>query len=240
MQSRHLVRCLVVIAVAELLLFSTGCSGFLQQYNLYSTGIQVPGNKPLQKLEGKVCVLRARVKTGHEGYQNMVSAALAGALYELKGESQNDLEIIPFSKFVNLVNERGMVEEYLAMSRTYDRGGLMPRDGLRMFRDELGIDYFIKPTLLQLEQRSDKRLSVFSFRLIVTKETTSELSAEIWETRNGRKVWENGCGISMAGESIKETRISPEEVTRRVCRALFQDIVSPKVESDAAGTAQGE
>ena len=237
MRTGRAFRCLIVAVLGQVLLLSAGCSGFLQQYNLYSAGISVPGNEPLRKLEGTVCVLRAKVKTGDEGYQNMVSAALASALHELKQESSNDLEIIPFSHFVNLVNEKQLVEEYLALSNTYDRGGLMPQGGLRTFRDKLGIDYFIKPTLLQLEQRSDKRLSVFSFRLIVTKETTSEVSAEIWETRTGRKVWESG--ISMAGESIKETRISPEEVTRRVCRALFENLVAPKAESDKEEASAG-
>lgn len=237
MREKSAARHLPVLVVALSFLWCAGCSGFLEQYNLYSSGIRVPGTEPLEELKGKVCVLQATVSTGDEGYQNLASSSLTRALYELKRETGANLEIVPFSQFLNMVNRENLVESYMAMIEAHHRGGILPANDLTRLRWELGIDYVIKPTLVRLEQRSDKRLSVFSVRLLVTKETNAEVSAEIWDTETSEKVWENGRGISIAAERVTESRVSPEDVTRRVWKALFEELVSSADGPAAVGSS---
>ncbi len=206
-------------------LLLSGCAGFFEQYNVYATGGQVSDKYAWEKLEGKVCVMGTRVPTGSEGYRNTVSNLLTAVLKKHSGNPQKGFDLISHTDFMNEVNQKGLIDEYIKMTDVYNKTAIFPKESLRLFQEEMGIRYFIKPVLLQLQQRADSRLSGFGLRLIVTRETITNLTAEVWDADTGAKLWEGEAGCAVAGEKVSEKRISPEKVITDAWEELVKKLL---------------
>jgi len=139
--------------------------------------------------------------------------------------------VVSNADFINEVNQSGLVEEYIEMSKVYRQTSIFPKSSLRLFHKAKGINYFLKPGILQLQQRADGRLSVFSLRLIVTRETSANVNLEIWNARTGSKVWEGAAGCTVAGEKLSEKRIAPQKVLgdawKKLVEKLYETVGDP-------------
>ena len=72
----------MLIGLTAFLGLLSGCGGFFEQYDVYTTGEHVSEKYALKTFEGRVCVLGAQVPTGGEGYRNTASRLLSGVLKE--------------------------------------------------------------------------------------------------------------------------------------------------------------
>ncbi|MBS3761960.1 MAG: hypothetical protein KGZ25_01530 [Planctomycetes bacterium] len=202
----------------------SGCRGFWKQYDIYSTGGPVSDKHADETLDGKICVLGARVPTGSEGYQNTASDLLTSVLRKHFAEAEDPSRVVSYAQFLNEINRKGLIGEYMELAEIYQITDLYPKALLRIFHEKLGVRYFIKPALLQLAQSSDVRLSVWGLRLIVTKETNAKVSLEIWDARIGAKVWAGAAGCTIAGEKLSQRRIAPQKAIDDAWRELLEKI----------------
>ncbi len=230
----------LLLGLIVFLAFLPGCAGLFTQHDLYATGDRLSSQEASQVFKGKLCVLGAGVPGGRDGYQTLVSDLLGGVLRKQAADSSNSFQILGFSEFLNQINQKTLLDEYLYMTDVYRRSGIYPKESLQLLQSQLGIGHFIKPALLQLDQRSDTRLSVFSLRLIVTKETTVRVSAEIWNTRTGRKSWNGTAGCIIAGEKLSQKRIVADKAIydawEKMAARLFEPLLA--IPEDNAGRGQ--
>jgi hypothetical protein len=236
----------VVLLSAVSLTFS-GCSRALEQEAQTVRVSPVSDEYKLShRLEGKTYILLAETSTGQEQHRSTVSDSLARALKQnwdgLDSEKNviglpflgnkpqagtvcsDGLEVLSFTDLTNKLNEKGLCQKYAEMMKFYEENGMFRKSDLEFLAKEIGADYLVLPTLLDVKRWSQGRLSVFGMKFLNTQIVSGMLGLEIWETSTGHKVFSAISDVTLASERIKEEPMSMEEAFQKAWFGIMKQL----------------
>jgi hypothetical protein len=225
-----------IILLTVISLSFAGCSGTLEQRAQTIRVAPVSDEYKLsERLEGKTYILLAETSTGKEQHRTEVSDSLARSLekgyvkdYETskseitfsflglgnKVDSEaiqnKKLEVLSFTDLANKLNENDLCEKHAEMRKFYEENSMFRKSDLEFMAKEVGADYLVLPSLLNIERWSKGRLSVAGVKFLNTQIVSGMLGMEIWDTRTGRKVFSATSDVTLANERIKEEPIAME------------------------------
>lgn len=244
----------MLVVLSAVSLSFMGCAGTLEQQSQTVRVSPVSeGYKLDENLSGKTYILLAETSTGQEQHRSAVSDSLALALKEssspvapivnnnkrlvdlsflgfngstieparLSGEG---LEVLSFTDLTNKLNERDLCQRHAEMKEFYQQNGMFRRSDLEFLANQIGADYIILPSLLDINRWSKGRFSVGGVRFLQTQVVSGMLGLEIWDTRTGRKVFSATSDITLASEKIKEEPISMEEAFKRAWHGIMKEL----------------
>jgi len=201
--------------------------------------------KLTEKLKGKIFILLAETSTGQEQHRNSVSDSLARAVKEdlIHGDdslslaflglgkkpdeisiSTEGIEVLSFTDFTNILNEKDLCQKQAEMREFYQQNGMFRKSDLEFLANEVGADYIILPCLLDIRRWSTGRLSVVGVKFLHTQIVNGMLGMEIWDTRKGRKVFSATSDVTIANECIAETPISMEEAFKMAWLGMMREL----------------
>ena len=217
--------CLPRAAVAVVVLAClVGCAGPLKQIGSEVSLVSRAPGFELSGLQGeKVGILHAVVGFGFEGYSLQVSRSLARAV---KQELPR-FDFIPPHEAMSVINLHGLARPYATMVMGYGQSGILERDTLQQIGRSLDANYVLLPGMAAFQQSITGRFSFFGFRLFQTRISVLRLTAQLWDTRNGRIVWESSGEATLAAEDVREFRIPFEEIAERLWAILLTDLRTP-------------
>jgi hypothetical protein len=252
---------LAVLLLSAVPLTFCGCSGTLEQEAQSVRVSPVSSQYKLShKLEGKTYILLAETSTGQEQHRSAVSDSLARALKdnwkELDCEKKaiglpfldnkaevgpipsEGLQVMSFTDLANKLNEKGLCQRYADMMKFYEQNGMFRKSDLEFLAKEIGADYVVLPTLLDIRRWSQGRLSVFGVKFLNTQIVSGMLGLEIWETKTGHKVFSATSDVTLASERIKEEPMSMEEAFQKAWLGIMKQLpgqspVKTTVEAEA-------
>lgn len=216
-------RILCGILLAGGLLLPTACAGGLKQIGgETSSTIKAPSFDPFVLQREQAAVLNAVVGFGLEGYSQQVSRSLSIALKEVYPSFQ----VIPAHETLSRINHEGLAGDYASMVSDYLLSGILDRDMLNDIGPALGARYVFQPGLAAFSQSMSGRFSAFGLRIFQTRVSVLRLSVQIWDTQTGEIVWEASGEATLAGEDVREVRISFEEIAGRLWQRMLKDLTS--------------
>jgi len=201
--------------------------------------------KLTEKLKGKIFILLAETSTGQEQHRNSVSDSLARAVKEDLSHGDDSLslaflglgkkpdeisistegiEVLSFTDFTNILNEKDLCQKQAEMREFYQQNGMFRKSDLEFLANEVGADYIILPCLLDIRRWSTGRLSVVGVKFLHTQIVNGMLGMEIWDTRKGRKVFSATSDVTIANECIAETPISMEEAFKMAWLGMMREL----------------
>jgi len=201
--------------------------------------------KLTEKLKGKIFILLAETSTGQEQHRNSVSDSLARAVKEdlIHGDdslslaflglgkkpdeisiSTEGIEVLSFTDFTNILNEKDLCQKQAEMREFYQQNGMFRKSDLEFLANEIGADYIILPCLLDIRRWSTGRLSVVGVKFLHTQIINGMLGMEIWDTRKGHKVFSAISDVTIANERIAETPISMEEAFKMAWLGMMREL----------------
>lgn len=232
--TRHRPVIAEVVLLCTVCLFLSGCAGPLKQQARTVRIAPISEKYALTKrLEGKAYVLLAEASTGQEQHRYAVSDSLTRAMKEygtdsgvspflsLRGKSDKEgtsvgvLEVLSFSDFANMLNEKGISQRHAEMRDFYRNNGMFKKSDLKFLGEEIGADYFILPCLLDVRRWGTSRFSLLGLKVINTQVICVVVSMEIWDLRTEYKVFGATSDMTIASETIMESPISIEEAFRQ-------------------------
>lgn len=236
---------LMLLSIVILPLY--GCSRTLEQQTQTVRVSPVSEDYKLtEKLNGKIFILLAETSTGQEQHRNSVSDSLARALKEdlslgydssislaFLGLGQkldeisistDGIEVLSFTDFTNILNEKNLCQKHADMRKFYQQNGMFRKSDLEFLANEIGADYIILPCLLDIRRWSTGRLSVVGVKFLHTQIVNGMLGMEIWDTRKGRKVFSATSDVTIANECIAETPISMEEAFQKAWLGIMREL----------------
>lgn len=239
---------IVLLTVVSLSVF--GCSGTLEQQAQTVRVSPVSEEYRLtERIEGRAYILLAETSTGQEQHRSEVSDSLARALvkgYEKgyentkseltiqflgfgnKQERENipneKLEVLSFTDLTNKLNEKGISQRHAEMRRFYEENGMFRKSDLEFLAKEIGADYLILPCLLDIQRRSQGRLSVVGVKFLQTQIISGIMAMEIWNTRTGHKVFSATSDVTLANERIKEEPIAMEKAFESAWLGIMKEL----------------
>ena len=225
-----------------------GCSGSLEQEAQTVRVSPVSKEYKLnQKLQGNTYILLAETSTGQEQHRYAVSDSLARAMnnggrcapnvegvaipflgpdnkIEIATVCDESHRVLSFTDFVNRLNEKGLCQQHAEMKRFYQQNGLFRKSDLEVLSREIGADYLVLPSLLEVRRWSTGRLSVGGVKFLHTHIVSGMLGMEIWDTKTGRKVFSATSDVTIASEKIKEEPISMEDAFERAWLGIMSQL----------------
>jgi hypothetical protein len=195
-----------------------GCAGPLKQFTYQASELSRTGEFTRDDLfSEKIGVLTA---TGVENYRLVIGSSLAAALREL----DPNVSLVTSDQTANLINRANLSQDYTRMLKEHKISGILEMQILHRMREVLGVRYLILPHLIEYEQDTSTRISVFGVRFMQTRSSTLRVMAQIWNSQSGEMVWEGSAEVTLAGEDIREKPISFDEVSLSAWRALIKKL----------------
>ena len=204
------------------MLLTTACAGPLKQIGSETSFTTKSASfDPFVLQREQVGVLNAVVGFGLEGYSQQVSRSLSSAVKEVYPLFQ----LIPAHETLSRINHEGLADEYASMVSDYLVSGILDRDALEEIGQALGARYVFQPGLAAFSQSMSGRFSAFGLRIFQTRVSVLRLSVQLWDTQTGEIVWEASGEATLAGEDVREVRISFEEIAGRLWQRMLKGLL---------------
>jgi hypothetical protein len=211
------------IALIGGMLLLTACAGPLKQIGgETSFTSKAPSFDPFALQREQMAVLNAVVGFGLEGYGQQVSRSLSTAVKE----QYPSFQVIPAPETLSRINREGLAGDYASMVSDYMLTGILDRDTLNDIGQALGARYVFQPGLAAFSQSMSGRFSAFGLRIFQTRVSVLRLSVQIWDTQTGGIVWEASGEATLAGEDVREVRISFEEIADRLWQRMLKGLTN--------------
>jgi hypothetical protein len=182
---------------------------------------------------GSVVAIAPRLAWSQETYGPAVLRGLTEAVHE----SLPSAALISPGAFASRVNEVGLTAEYGKLLETYDRTGILEREGLRLLSAAVGARYFAVPMLVTLREGESGRLNFFSFRLLKTSWANARVELQIWDGSTGRELWAASSDVTIAHEQLRENPVRLADAIRASWDRLLDQL--PERADAPAGPYQG-
>ena len=132
------------------------------------------------------------------------------------------------------------------MRQFYYQNGMFRKSDLVFLAEEIGADYLILPSLIDIDRWSKGRLSVAGVKFLNTQIINTILGIEIWDAKLGRKVFSATSDVTLANERIKEEPIDMEDAFESAWNGIMKELPgylaladeqNPGEESDPAASS---
>jgi len=224
-RSKHLYK-ISVFALLLLSLSLLSCSGPLKQssisaHELYKTSDVIEFNN------NSIGFFTTSVprSNGFSEYKTAVSDIIESVFRVERA----DLSVIQSRDIINRINSSELTHEYADMLQGYELTGILDKKVLKKIGDILGVRYIARPKLTTYVERTSTRLSAFGLALISTRETSVNISLELWDVETGNIVWEASGQATIAVEAMRVKPVSFQDVAEHASRSLVKKFPAPAV-----------
>ena len=145
---------------------------------------------------------------------------LAGTIKEMR----NHVTVILPSEFLSLVNQAGIAREYNEMIKDYQSCGILHRDILATIGEAAGVEYLLHVKLTSFDQFAAIRLNLLGLRTIDSQRAKIRLFVQIWQTDQGKIVWEGSGEGVITRERFRARPVSFNELARLACQRLVEKL----------------
>ncbi|VAW98864.1 hypothetical protein MNBD_GAMMA22-1350 [hydrothermal vent metagenome] len=157
--------------------------------------------------------------TGQE--QDIQSLALSFS--NLMKELRPEINIMPLSDTLSMINRNGMIEDYKKMYRNYSDTGIFDQDIIRKISKVTGRRYLAQLKLSEFTQETSTRFS-FGFRIIDTKKARMRLFFQIWDSHNGTIAWEGSAELNYSYDTVTNNAINFKTVVQITAIELVKNM----------------
>ncbi len=149
--------------------------------------------------------------------------ALALSFSSLMQELRPEINIMPLSDTLSLINRNGMIEDYKKMYRNYSDTGIFDQDIIRKISKVTGRRYLAQLKLSEFTQETSTRFS-FGFRIIDTKKARMRLFFQIWDSHNGTIAWEGSAELNYSFDTVTNNTINFKTVVQITAIELVKNM----------------
>lgn len=174
-------------------------------------------------LKSSICVFPAKTSTGQEQYSKIASHSLARVLKKNNEENK----VLSFADFSNEVNKRNLCLEVDKLTSFYKGNNVFKGDDLQVLGKEIGIDYFILPTVIYVLRTKEGRFSAAGFKVVSTQKICLVSGIEIWDKR-GYFVFGASSDTTISDERLNENPISIEQAFEFTWQSIIDEINDSK------------
>lgn len=202
-----------------LLLIINGCSGPLKQASQFSKELYRAGQ--IDDLRSSTIGFLATAVAQGNGLGEYKSI-LSDIIEKNFREEQPEIKILTSREILNHINRADLAGEYAGMIEGYNLTGILDRKTLEKIGNVIEVKYIAQPRLSSFNEKTSARLIAFGLSLISTRETTVNISLQIWDTRTGSIVWEGSGQATIAVEAMRAKPVSFEDVAEVASRSLVK------------------
>ncbi|NWF91694.1 MAG: hypothetical protein HXY46_02155 [Syntrophaceae bacterium] len=194
-----------------------GCAGPFRQAKFF---VERPYSEPDFNLKGvRIGFLTPSSALGLEEDRWILLNILADTFKEMR----EDVEVIPPSRILSLINQSGMAEEYNRMIHLYHTSGVFDKTILQKIKKAIGVQFLVHLKLASFNQYAFTRLSTFGLRVIDSQEAKMRIFMQIWDVE-GRIVWESSAEGIITQEEFRARPISFNELAKATSRKLIEKL----------------
>jgi len=211
------MRKFLVLAVGMILLSLVGCAGpFTQTRVLVDESFRDPDFH----LKG----VRIGFITPNSAHELEDHWILLDLLAKTLQEKRKEIEVLLPGQSMSLINQAGMAKEYNEAIKDFRISGILDQKILTKLEEVLGVQYVVHLSLNSFKQYPSTRLSIFGLRAINSYIATLRLFVRIFQTDQGRIVWEgSGEGI-ITREEFRARPITFNELGQLACQMLVEKL----------------
>lgn len=147
--------------------------------------------------------------TGQEQDIQSLALSFSSTMKELRPE----INIMPLSDTLSLINRNGLIDDYKKMYRNYSDTGIFDQDIIKKISKVTGKRYLAQLKLSEFTQETSTRFS-FGFRIIDTKKARMRLFFQIWDSHNGSIAWEGSAELNYSFDTITNNTINFKTVVQ--------------------------
>jgi len=166
-----------------------------------------------------VAFITPSIVTGQEQYTQSLALSFASIMKELRPE----INIMPLSNSLSIINREGMIEDYKKMYRNYRDTGIFDQDIIKKISKVTGKRYLAQLNLSAFSQRISNRFSL-GFRIIDTKYAQMRLFLQIWDSHNGTIAWEGSAELDYSYDTYNNSTISFKTIVQMTAIELVNKI----------------
>ena len=202
-----------------LLVVITGCSGPLKQASQFSK--EIYRTEQINDLRNsRIGFLTTAVAQGNG--LGEYKSILSDIIEKNFREEQPEINILTSRDILNRINSADLAGEYVGMIAGYNLTGILERKTLEKVGNVIEVKYIAQPRLSSFTERTSTRLIAFGLSLISTRETSVNISLQIWDTKTGSIVWEGSGQATIAVEAMRAKPVSFEDVAEVASRGLVK------------------
>jgi hypothetical protein len=169
---------------------------------------------------GGLAILTPTAAFGQEENRQSVAQIFATSIAKLRP----DMPTVPLAETLSRLNATALAAPYKAMYENYAQTGLFDRDVLRAVGDATGVRYLVQLKLQSFNQSSKPRFGYLGMSVLQTQTASVRLFAQIWDSREGRIVWEQSAEAARQIESIRERPVTMESVVESAVEELIKQM----------------
>jgi len=162
--------------------------------------------------------------------------ALARGFHDLLAELRPELKTTSLADTISAINGGEMAETYGRMYTAYKETGLYDRQGLQKLGEATGARYLIQLKLQSFNQNNRSRFGYVGINIVQTQTTGLRLFVQVWDSVEGRIVWEDSNETVRQVESIRERTVTLESVVKTNAEDLIRRL--PRTTETASRPAE--
>jgi hypothetical protein len=194
-----------------------GCAGPFKQAKFF---VEKPYCEPDFNLKGaRIGFVTPSSAQGLEEDKWILLSILADNFKEMREE----VEVVPPSRSLSLINQSGLAEEYNKMINLYHTSGVFDKKILEKIKKAVEVQFLVHLKLASFNQYAFTRLSTFGLRVIDSQEAKMRIFMQIWDVE-GKIVWESSAEGIITQEEFRARPISFNELARSTCRKLIEKL----------------
>jgi len=157
---------------------------------------------------------------GFQGFNPFLSRALIAAM----SEASPPIRGVPTHETVNMINGKGLSEEYGELIAGFVRSGILERERLKRLGSTLGSRYVLLPGLADFNQILVDRFEFAGLKIVRNRVITLRVWLQLWDTQTGQMVWESTGEVNIASDLFFPQRVIPlDEIGQKLWLRMIQD-----------------
>jgi len=169
---------------------------------------------------GGLAVLTPTAAFGQEENRQSVAQIFASSM----GSLRPNVPTVPLAETLSRLNAASFAAPYKTMYDTYAQTGLFDREALQAVGKAVGVRYLVQLKLQSFAQSSKPRFGYLGLNVLQTQTASVRLYAQIWDSREGRIVWEQSAEAARQIESIRERPVTMESVVETAVQELVKQM----------------
>ena len=178
-----------------------------QKYATVETQVFSLTNGDLEKFG--IAFITPSIVTGQEQYTQSLALSFTSTMKALRPE----IEIMPLSNTLSLINRAGLIDGYKKMYRNYSDTGIFDQEIIKKISKVTGKRYLAQLKLSAFSQSTSNRFSL-GIRILDTKYSQIRLFFQIWDSHNGTIAWGGTVELDYSYDTIENSTISFQTVVQ--------------------------
>jgi hypothetical protein len=165
----------------------------------------------------RLAILTPTAAFGQEENRQSLALAFSEQLARLRP----DIQAMPLAQTLSAINAAGLAGTYDQMYGAYRGSGVFDRKALGQVGAAVGARYLVQLKLQALDRDNRSRFGIHGINLLNSQSTNARLFVQVWDSRDGRIVWER------SGEAVHqiEAMRGRSSTTQRAIEKAVQQLV---------------